>query len=249
MEVISLAHEYLQLGLNFDALRLQQDLALWPDSHWVDHFNKTVNEGGWSALPLRSLGGKEDSIFACESKVDSYLDTSFLTRSPYFRHVIDAFECQKHSIRLLALASGTRIARHTDNELSFEDGLARIHIPIKTHENVEFMIADKQLRASEGECWYINANHPHSVINNSEVTRVHLVMDCVVNEWLHGVFKQAGHSEASVARLSSGNKYNDPSINDENVEEVIGRLMALNTDVSYEMAERLREIQCNLKLV
>jgi hypothetical protein len=39
------------------------------------------------------------------------------------------------------------------------------------------------LKMGGGECWYINANLPHSVSNLGGTDRIHLVMDWVVNDW------------------------------------------------------------------
>ena len=41
---------------------------------------------------------------------------------------------------------------------------------------------------SEGEAWYLNFNLPHSVENNGERARVHLVIDCLVNDWMRNFF-------------------------------------------------------------
>ena len=40
----------------------------------------------------------------------------------------------------------------------------------------------------EGETWYFNVNFFHSVTNNSPLDRIHLVIDCVVNDWLRAFF-------------------------------------------------------------
>ena len=35
-----------------------------------------------------------------------------------------------------------------------------------------------------GECWYLNLSKPHRVHNRGATERMHLVLDCVVNDWL-----------------------------------------------------------------
>ncbi|WDE11299.1 aspartyl/asparaginyl beta-hydroxylase domain-containing protein [Thalassomonas haliotis] len=229
--------ELLRLKLNFNVSALQRELANFQQPHWQQHFNTSVNEFGWSALPLRSPGGRIDSVLAGEATAGSYADTPYLTLSPYLQQVLESFHCPKHAVRLLALAPGAQIKRHRDHELSFEDGLARIHIPVRSHHLVEFMINDQRLNAGEGEAWYINANYPHSVNNASGITRVHLVIDCQVNSWLKNEFTQAGYRKKQRV-----NKYGDASINDDNVLEVIARLKTLNTPGGDAMAQRLSEI-------
>jgi hypothetical protein len=35
-----------------------------------------------------------------------------------------------------------------------------------------------------GECWYLRLSDPHRVANRGETDRVHLLIDCRVNDWL-----------------------------------------------------------------
>jgi hypothetical protein len=44
---------------------------------------------------------------------------------------------------------------------------------------------------NEGTAWYLNVNHPHSVQNHGVTDRVHLVFDCVVNEWVHDLISRS----------------------------------------------------------
>jgi len=37
---------------------------------------------------------------------------------------------------------------------------------------------------AEGECWYLDFNLPHYVDNRSSDDRIHLVVDCHVNDWV-----------------------------------------------------------------
>ena len=41
----------------------------------------------------------------------------------------------------------------------------------------------------EGECWYCNFDIQHEVYNRGKETRVHLIIDCIVNDWLTNVFE------------------------------------------------------------
>jgi quercetin dioxygenase-like cupin family protein len=72
--------------------------------------------------------------------------------------------------------------------LSIEDGCARIHIPVKTSSEVEFYLDGKRIEMNEGEAWYLNLNLPHRVENKSPNERVHLVIDCIANDWLRSFF-------------------------------------------------------------
>ena len=75
------------------------------------------------------------------------------------------------------------------------------HIPVQTHAALEFRLNGKRLVMQEGECWYINANMPHSVANQSEIDRIHLVVDVGVNDWLRQIFDMATAASGSPAFL------------------------------------------------
>jgi hypothetical protein len=79
---------------------------------------------------------------------------------------------------------GSVIKEHRDHELGFDDGEVRLHIPVITNPQVEFMLNQVRVVMNEGECWYLNVNQPHRVANHGMVDRIHLVIDCVVNDWL-----------------------------------------------------------------
>ncbi|MCP3137687.1 aspartyl/asparaginyl beta-hydroxylase domain-containing protein [Pyxidicoccus xibeiensis] len=181
----------LRLPFRFDVAGLQADLASLPPGTWVPHFNKGYYEGDWSGVPLRSIGGMEGRIYPDPTGRESYADTPLLSRCPAFRAALAAFQCPIGSARLLKLAAGARIREHTDYNLGFDDGEVRLHIPIVTHPDLAFFLAGQRVVLQPGECWYLDFNLPHRVENPSDTDRVHLVLDCVVDDWLRAVFADA----------------------------------------------------------
>jgi hypothetical protein len=67
----------------------------------------------------------------------------------------------------------------------------RLHIPVFTNKDVWFYIDDVAIQMKEGECWYMNANLRHRVSNNGSTDRIHLVIDCIVNDWMKEKFRQS----------------------------------------------------------
>lgn len=60
----------------------------------------------------------------------------------------------------------------------------RNHIPIVTSDNVFFGVGDEKISMQSGECWEINNSRPHFVENNSDIDRVHLLIDIMPKEEL-----------------------------------------------------------------
>lgn len=158
------------------------------NNSWKPHYNTRDYEGGWDVLSLRSPGGDQDSIYAELTGHSHFADTPLMGNFPAIKQLVDTLQCPIHSVRLLNLKAGAIIHQHRDHELAFEKGEARLHFPIVTNERVEFFVNDTRVIMLPGECWYINANMPHRVANYGNTDRIHLVIDCVVNDWLKTVF-------------------------------------------------------------
>jgi ribosomal protein S18 acetylase RimI-like enzyme/quercetin dioxygenase-like cupin family protein len=174
----------LKLPFQFDAGRLRADSAGILGTEFVPHFNKAYYQGDWSAVPLRSIGGDPNQIYPDPTAKNAFADTPLLARCPYLREVLGALQCPMQAVRLLRLKAGSVIKEHRDHELGFEDGEVRLHIPIVTNPEVEFVLNQVRVVMNEGECWYLNVNQPHRVANRGATDRIHLVVDCVVNDWL-----------------------------------------------------------------
>lgn len=176
-----------KLPLAFDAELLKADLRQIGADEWVPHFNKGYYEGEWKGLALRSTTGRANQLYRPPDDTREATATLILARCPSFRQVFDAFRCPILAARLLSLSPGSKIREHEDYLMGFEYGWIRLHIPVATDRRVEFFVANQRLEMMEGETWYIDFNLPHRVSNSSDKDRVHLVIDCVVNDWLEGV--------------------------------------------------------------
>jgi hypothetical protein len=173
-----------ELPVRFDPVRLQTDLNGMFAAEFLPHFNTHYYEGNWSVAPLRSIGGAANQIYPDPTKGDSFADTPLLARCPYVIEALRFFQCPLLAVRFLRLASGSVIKEHRDFNLSLEDGELRLHVPVVTNPEVEFILNGHRVVMKEGECWYLNLNMPHRVANHGVTARIHLVIDCVVNEWM-----------------------------------------------------------------
>ena len=197
----------LRLPLDFDRQALQDDLARIPADRWINHFNNQDYTGEWSGVALR---GPADATHPIQSLLATpgtkkWTNTDLLHSCPYFAEVLSRIESPLLSVRLLRLAPGAIIKEHTDHSLGFEDGEVRLHVPVQTNPRVKFVLDGTHVELCEGETWCLNVNFPHSVTNSGEDFRVHLVADCVVDDWLRRLFHNAiehgtstqNHSESS----------------------------------------------------
>ena len=189
----------VRLDIRFDPGRLERDLARIENRWWQLHNEPgRLFSGGWSEVALISHQGRFDALYgSMGSDRGPFLKTDVLSSCDYLNEVIDFFKCPKKMCRLLSVEAGSEIFPHADLGAYVRDTV-RIHIPVRTHPDVEFVVKNRRLLMQAGEVWYINGLQLHYLKNPSPVDRVHLVMDCEVNEFMADLFQK------SVGRLSFG---------------------------------------------
>lgn len=180
-----------RLPLDFTALDFAADLAAISATAWVQHFNTGYHDGGWSGVALRAPDGDATRLTPDHSAAPTYADTPLLARCPSMQAVLGAFACPLESVRLLRLAPGGQIREHYDPGLKYENGVARLHVPLLTSEASEFYLDNARVVMARGTCWYLNFDLPHRVQNLGATDRIHLVIDAQVNDWLRGLIEGA----------------------------------------------------------
>jgi hypothetical protein len=177
----------LKLPMTFDIRPVQTDLENFAPEDWTPHFNTHYYNGDWSGIALRAAENAHVALYP-DPSVEKFVDTDAMARCPSVDAILSEFKCEMESVRFLRLGVGALIREHRDHKLSIEDGVARVHIPVKTNPEVEFYLDGKRIEMNEGEAWYLNFNLLHRVENKSTNERIHLVLDCVANDWLRSFF-------------------------------------------------------------
>jgi hypothetical protein len=176
----------VRLPFAFDVPAMEADLVALQAADWIEHFVKQNYSGDWSVIPLRAPAGETHPIrmIYSDPSATQWVDTPWLDRSPCLRRVIEAFPCPVTTVRLMRLASGSRIHEHKDHDLMAERGVARIHVPITTNPGVTFVLNGTHVPMAPGEAWYLRLADPHAVRNEGASDRVHLVLDVRMDAWL-----------------------------------------------------------------
>jgi hypothetical protein len=85
---------------------------------------------------------------------------------------------------LVKLAAKKSIVPHVDWGVSFKI-CRRIHVPIQTNEGCFFIVGDDRRHLKKGELWEINNDKKmHSVENNGDEDRIHLIVDWIEEKFL-----------------------------------------------------------------
>ena len=151
----------------------------------------------WTALSLRGYGEDpsdilKPNVLGSKVKTEVKLQDTHLLGNPSFRAVRDIMTripSTFERVRLMKIKAKSAIGKHSDKidkDFGFNDGnIVRIHVPIRTNEDVVFYLWEGREKTfnhlKTGHFYYVDVRAPHSVINNSNEDRIHLVMDTYVN--------------------------------------------------------------------
>ncbi len=217
---------FFKLPFQFDEQRLLNDLEVCLSENWKKHFNSQDYEGSWTSIALRSPSGKSDDILTIANE-NGYFDTPLLAKCNYLKQIIESFDCPKEAVRLLRLSPNSVVKEHNDFQLGYEYGFFRLHIPIKTSPEISFRVGGNDIPMTAGECWYANFHLPHSVANRSNVERIHLVIDCLRNDWSDKLFESVGFDFAETEKVTQPDEAT--------VRLMIERLKEMNTATADEL--------------
>lgn len=176
----------LRLPRTYDVGLLQRDLEALQDIERAAQPGP-YHAGEWKGIALYSMGGKQ-SAMPSAAGMDRYRETEALQHAPYFKEILDGLPSPKEVVRILFLPPGGFIKEHYDYHTNFQYGLIRLHIPIVTHEDVAFVIDNQRMAWKPGELWYGDFSLVHWVKNDSPVTRVHMVIDTQINDFMLSLF-------------------------------------------------------------
>jgi hypothetical protein len=174
-----------QLEVFFSEERLVADLEHITSTDWIHHYLTQHHyiQGDYHIAPLYAANGNPKAYSDFTSK---QCPTSLLEHTPYFQKVLSFFECEFARVRVMRMAPGTMIAEHIDQmDIRSEIQLARFHVPIVTNPDAYFVFSGENMHMAPGECWYIEPALPHGAGNRGKADRIHLVIDCVVNDFVN----------------------------------------------------------------
>ena len=183
---------YCRLPLHFPvAAQLLASVEALSADGWLPHVNRACYDGRWDVYPLRGLAKHHNQspilqAFALEGSDDAedFADYAALSASPELADFLSQLCCPILSVRLMRLRPGSVIAPHRDHGLCFSQGQARLHLCLQTDPDVEFVVAGESIHMAEGELWYLNADQEHAVYHRGKTDRIHVVVDCIANDWL-----------------------------------------------------------------
>lgn len=122
---------------------------------WIKYEENPIGK-----LPLRQETLKEKD----------FIETCDLFKNTYIEEVINTIKKQYPIVRgrFMKMKHKTCLSMHTDAS-------KRIHIPIYTNENCMMIVNNTIVNLPYGKTYLVDTTYPHTAINASKDSRVHLV--------------------------------------------------------------------------
>ena len=168
---MQLSAPFFQLPWRFDAARLAAEVAQFTPAEWRPH---PQGHPGNSALPFIARGGDplDDGV------VGPMLPTPYLARCPYVAQVMATLDVPLGRSRLMRLDARAEATEHVDTGYYWQQRV-RVHVPVVTFPDVQFICGDASTNMAPGECWIFDTWRVHNVLNPGSAQRIHLVVDTV----------------------------------------------------------------------
>ena len=152
----------------------------------------------WTAISFRGYGPDpldilKPNVLKSKVKTETVLqDTSLLEEDGFqvINDILAKIPSTFERVRFMKIKANSGIGKHSDRidkDFGIEDGnIIRIHVPIRTNDQVEFYLWEGKKKLVNylevGHYYYVDVRAPHAVTNNSDVDRIHLVIDVYVND-------------------------------------------------------------------
>lgn len=163
---------------------------------------RQANSNLWHGIPLQNVGGFIDArglqiqVSIKPDRMEKCIPTPYLEKVPYIKAILERIErvfgAKTGLVRIFRLPSENALPAHQDGPVfNFESGkVIRLHIPIITSPSVQFIINNKAYRLAAGKMYFTNVSLTHSVINNGNFERIHLIIDVHANKALRAFIRK-----------------------------------------------------------
>lgn len=142
---------------------------------------REYQSGGWLTAFLMNASGRitEHSITDGVARA-----TSLMRQFPVTAKYVQSLGLDIMCMRLANMKPGACLFEHVDYRELSERPRLRLHIPIVTNAHAELILSEDAVHMSGGVLWMLDPQHRHAALNGGLTDRVHLLIDCYVNDKL-----------------------------------------------------------------
>lgn len=163
-------------GIQIDAAQIRDEYERALASlAWSDR-NRYRNKG-WKGVALYSHSGRTNDL-----RVNYSLPPAITPVGEFCPYICDKvlpqFKAPWFRAGFYKLEAGATIGAHRDLvHHAFSRTMVRIHIPVITDPRVVMYVAHRPYHFAVGTAWYFDPTALHAVANQSDLDRIHLMVD------------------------------------------------------------------------
>lgn len=192
MNIIDQAKEILQKPIGWIELDIEFDANLWKqESDEIKDRLVPHREGGghdgWRSCCLHGLS-VEYTGTNMQAPLDSFRWTELTDQCPIITEFWKSFPVERFArLRFMELAAGGHVAAHCDapnglknTEFDMMEHMIPVNVAI-THPADCYMDLETYGRVpfAQGKAFIVNITDTHSVVNNSNMPRMHMIAHCI----------------------------------------------------------------------
>jgi hypothetical protein len=183
---------WIQLDIEFDTIHAKSELAKI-DKFYVDH-RDGENHQGWASCCLHGIDvdktlGWEN--YAEQEENINYQWTHLVNYAPtitnFWKNIFPVEGYKR--LRFMRLSPGGKINKHRDHDPAlvsqydiFRDGIA-VNLAITHPDNCTMTFDDNNIVPwAPGRAIMLNVSRYHEVINNSNLSRVHMIAHAIIGD-------------------------------------------------------------------
>ena len=170
---------------NFDVSKIADHLSKYSDEWFVNNSRQNMSPVHKETNSVFVYD--HEAVWSVGEKYNLMVNHSQAEMISLLSNIVETLELIHNGkvgkCLFIKLPAHKNVGKHTD-KLDYLGVVRRHHIPIVTNENVLFFVNDEVKNMQVGECWEINNSHFHSVENNGDTERIHLLIDIMPNEFI-----------------------------------------------------------------
>lgn len=141
-----------------------------------NHRKKLIGQESVNCLPIQFNKDVENKVFSFDHKNEFLINYFSEELKTCYEIIKQYYSGQPYRVMITELIANKNIDLHVDVGYHLEN-THRIHLCIKTNENVDFIVDGEKIELKEGTLFEINNQKQHAVFNYSDENRLHLIID------------------------------------------------------------------------
>lgn len=179
--------------------KMEREIALL-DIPWSEAYTD-YQSSGWKTISLMNQSGQSEDVVIGDG---SAIETDIMSFLPTLKSYINFLPLHYMWVRLAKLEPNSFLWEHKDyTDLSDRKRL-RFHLPISTNKSSLLILLGHQVHLGKGYLWKLDPQVAHGACNMGPSARIHLIIDCYVDDILENLLNEEWLDPAFLKPLLKG---------------------------------------------